>query len=109
MEKAAMNLDDLNIDQLKTLRRDVDKAIASYDRRLRDDAVSALESKAKEMGFTLSELVDGLDKRKKKVGDVKAKFAHPENSNITWTGRGRKPKWFEEALANGRTPADLEI
>ncbi|WP_425320092.1 H-NS family nucleoid-associated regulatory protein [Cereibacter azotoformans] len=26
-----------------------------------------------------------------------------------WCGRGRKPRWFEKAMAAGRTPEDLLI
>lgn len=27
----------------------------------------------------------------------------------TWTGRGKRPKWFQEALRAGKTPDDLLI
>ena len=26
---------------------------------------------------------------------VKVKYRHPENPELEWTGRGRKPKWVE--------------
>lgn len=38
-----------------------------------------------------------------------AKYQHPENTDLQWTGRGRKPKWVEHCLAEGRTLTDLEI
>ncbi len=27
----------------------------------------------------------------------------------TWTGRGKQPRWFQEALRSGKTPEDLLI
>ncbi|WP_424179079.1 H-NS family nucleoid-associated regulatory protein [Yoonia sp. TsM2_T14_4] len=40
---------------------------------------------------------------------VAPKYQHPENSSLTWSGRGRKPQWFHEALASGKTPEDLAV
>ncbi|MBO9468145.1 H-NS histone family protein [Tropicibacter sp. R15_0] len=40
---------------------------------------------------------------------VAPKYRHPENPALTWSGRGRKPKWFVEALEQGKTPEDLAI
>jgi DNA-binding protein H-NS len=38
-----------------------------------------------------------------------AKYANPANKSATWSGRGRKPRWFSEALAKGKKPEDLSI
>ena len=32
---------------------------------------------------------------------------NPDNAEETWSGRGRKPRWVEQALAAGKTLADL--
>ncbi|MDQ7988168.1 MAG: H-NS histone family protein [Candidatus Dactylopiibacterium sp.] len=42
-------------------------------------------------------------------GKVPAKYAHPSDASQTWTGRGRKPKWVEEALNGGATLESLTI
>ncbi len=34
-------------------------------------------------------------------GKVAPKYRNPDNPTETWSGRGRKPRWFEEALARG--------
>lgn len=34
-------------------------------------------------------------------------YQHPENSELVWTGRGRRPKWVESWLANGKPLDDL--
>ena len=37
------------------------------------------------------------------------KYAHPENPEMTWTGRGRQPNWVKEALASGKALEDMAI
>jgi DNA-binding protein H-NS len=71
----------------------------------RKEALAALEATAGEHGFALSELVDGAKTKSKSP----PKYRHPENAELTWSGRGRKPKWFSELPEAGRTPEDLEI
>lgn len=102
-----IDLNDLSLKELKQLLRDVEKAIASYEDRQKAEARAELEAKAKEMGFTLAELM-GLEGKKTRA-PAQAKYAHPDNSSLTWSGRGRKPQWFVEALAAGKTPEDLSV
>jgi DNA-binding protein H-NS len=40
---------------------------------------------------------------------VAAKYRHPENAALTWTGRGRTPKWVLEHEAQGGSRDDLLI
>jgi DNA-binding protein H-NS len=103
-----MDLNNLSLSELKKLHSDVTKAIDGYEDRKKKEARAELEAKAKEMGFSLAELLGDVPKEKKR-GTVAAKYSHPENSGLTWTGRGRQPKWVVEALASGRTLSDLAI
>ena len=104
---SSIDLNTLSVKELKQLQRDVEKAIASYEDRQKADARAELEAKAKEMGFTLAELM-GLEAKKTRA-PAQAKYAHPENSSLTWSGRGRKPQWFIDALAAGKTPEGLSL
>ena len=104
---AQIDLNDLSLKELKQLQRDVEKAIASYEDRQKATARAELEAKAKEMGFTLAELM-GIEAKKTRV-PAQAKYQHPENPALTWSGRGRKPQWFADALAAGKTPEDLSV
>ena len=38
-----------------------------------------------------------------------AGYRHPENVELEWTGRGRKPKWVEAWLASGSTLENLLV
>ena len=102
-----INLHDLSLKELKQLEKDVQKAIASFEERQKSEARAKLEEQARSMGFTLAELV-GLEVKKQRA-PAQPKYRHPENASLTWTGRGRKPQWFIEAIAAGQTPESLAI
>ena len=40
---------------------------------------------------------------------VKPKYRNPANKSETWTGRGKRPRWFNAALAAGKKEKDLLI
>lgn len=102
-----MNLNELSLKELKKLQSDVERAIASYEDRMRKEALSELEARAKAMGFNLAELVGAAPKKQRAAKSPK--YAHPENPELTWTGRGRKPKWVSEVLAQGKSLDDFAI
>ena len=72
---------------------------------------------AAESGFELSEVFDSLlispekekKKKSKQIGFVKAKYHNPNNTEQTWTGKGRKPKWATLHLKEGGDLQDLLI
>jgi DNA-binding protein H-NS len=37
------------------------------------------------------------------------RYRNPQNSAETWSGRGKRPRWVEIALARGATLENLEI
>lgn len=103
-----INLDDLSLEELKSLQRQVAKAIDSFEDRQKRDALAALEKTAKEHGFNLGDLLGGAAPKVKGTrAKAEAKYAHPDNPSLTWSGRGRKPQWFADALASGKSPEDL--
>ena len=105
-------LESLGIEELKDLRKTVERAIASYETRKRQEAISAVEQAAREHGFRLTDLL-GNGKagrgRKSETGSTEsaAKYVNPDNPEQTWSGRGRRPQWINEALESGRTLEDL--
>lgn len=40
---------------------------------------------------------------------VKPRYVNPHDPSVTWSGRGRRPAWFEECLSSGMTIDQLEI
>ena len=96
--------DALSLSELKDIQKKAAKAIQSFEARKRKEALAAVEAKAVEMGFSLSELTGGA---KPKGTKSAPKYCHPENPALTWTGKGRQPNWVKDALANGTALEDL--
>ena len=102
-----MDVNSLSLRELKDLQAQVNRAIASYEDRRKKEALIDLEEKARQMGFSLAELTGGVVTRKR--APAQAKYANPDDVTETWSGRGRKPRWFDAALAAGKSPEDLAI
>ena len=102
-----MDIDALSLNELKALRSKVDRAIVTYEERKKMEAYAELDEIARKMGYPLAEILTMVDAKPRKT--VAAKYANPANPAETWTGRGRKPKWVEAALASGKTLEDLTI
>ena len=104
----AINLDALSLKELKNLQKDLAKAIATFEDRTKADARAKVEALAKELGFSLAELI-GTGGIKNTRAPVAAKYRHPENAGLTWSGRGRRPLWFTAAINAGKSPEDLAV
>jgi len=102
-----IDLSTMSLDELKSLQTKVNKAIETYEERKRKEAIAAVEAKAREMGFSLNELY--ATQQKKPRGARPPKYRHPENPNLTWSGRGRQPGWYKELVEAGTDPEDLKI
>lgn len=102
-----IDLNSLSLKELKDLQSQVARAIAGYEDRKKKEALAELEEKARAMGFSLAELT-GVSTGRKRT-PAAAKYRNPANAADTWTGRGRKPRWFEAALKAGRKPEDLAV
>ncbi|OZB16836.1 MAG: transcriptional regulator [Rhodobacterales bacterium 34-62-10] len=103
-----INLEEMSLSELKSLNKQVTKAIDSYEARQKQLALTELEAKAKELGFSLSELA-GASGSKAMRKSAPPKFRHPDDASITWTGKGRQPDWFKQAVMGGVSPDDLLI
>jgi len=102
-----MNLNELSLKDLKDLQSQIAKAIGSFEDRRKRVALAELEEVARAKGFSLAELT-GAAVPRKTTASV-AKYANPANHSDTWSGRGRKPRWFIAAMAAGRKPEDLAV
>lgn len=105
----AQDLHQMSRKDLEKLRRDIDEALSTVSQRERKAALDAAEKAAAEHGFSLAELADSAGKSKKSKTKNPAKYRNPEDHSQTWSGRGRKPRWINEAEAAGRPLSDFEI
>ncbi|MEM6759287.1 MAG: H-NS histone family protein [Pseudomonadota bacterium] len=93
--------------ELEKLRVDVDQALVAAKKRDKKEARKAAETAAAGFGFTLAELVGNAPAKSSTAGAPK--YANPEKPSQTWTGKGRQPQWFKNAVESGKSPADLEL
>jgi DNA-binding protein H-NS len=103
----AINLNEMSLKELKDLHGQVTKAISTFEDRKKKEALAELEEKARELGFSLSELTGTAAPRKR--APASAKYSNPADSSDTWSGRGRKPRWFDAAIKAGKKPEDMAI
>ena len=101
--------------ELEKLQKDVAKALT----RISDKELKAVRDEAAKLaakhGYTLAEIAGGSAPAKK-VAKAKgpktkapAKYANPADKSQTWTGKGRQPVWYKDAVAAGTAPAAMEI
>lgn len=118
-----MELAKLSLTELRRLQSRVETEIRRRSDSARRDLLKKVQKMAAEEGLSLSDLLGSAPsageekqpstKRKtkasaKKNGASPAKYRHPENPAIGWSGRGRKPQWVIDWLAQDKPLAELE-
>lgn len=97
----------LSLAELKEINKKSAAAIASYEVRQRKDAIAKANEIAKQAGFPNLEAMLAATPAKRKSPEPK--YRHPENAEMTWSGRGRKPTWLAEALEAGESLEDFAV
>lgn len=110
-----IDLKSMSRQDLQALRADIERAIATVGERNKKAARDAAEAAAREHGLSLAELTTeggrgsrrGRGRGAAAKATAEARFRNPEDHSQTWSGRGRKPRWYSEAEASGRPIEDL--
>jgi DNA-binding protein H-NS len=119
MAKAPVNIEDLDVEQLG------DQELHAMMSRIQGALHSRFTTRtqefrelAREMGFAVTLTKLGKETSRRGTRHVKqddrrrgvsAKYRNPDNPVETWAGRGRKPKWVEDRIAQGASLEDLLI
>ncbi len=115
-----INLKGMSRKDLEKLRADVDKALTKVSKVEKAAALEAAKKAAAAHGFSLSELTGSAKSAAPKAA-TKApaaakrksaavpRFANPADASQTWTGKGRQPNWFKDAVAGGADPSSMAI
>lgn len=113
---ADIDFDAMSMEELRALRVRLDRAIASFEDRKRREALAAIEAAAREHGFALADLTGkgGRGRRGTAAGSSprtsgEAKYANPDEPSMTWSGRGRRPRWVSEKIESGKSLDDMAI
>jgi len=100
-----IDLESMSKDELQTLKKNVDKALAGYEKRQKELALAAAQKAAQDHGFSLDEVLGKKGSGKTSI----PKFRNPQDATQTWSGRGRQPTWYKDAINAGADPSDLAI
>lgn len=105
-----MELSEMTYAELAAHQKEVETSMRNLEKSRKADAKKAVAAAAKEYGFTVEDLFD-LSTKTKGTPTAKAppKYRNPDNHQETWTGKGRKPAWFLDALEKDQDVSRLEI
>ncbi|WP_024302906.1 H-NS family nucleoid-associated regulatory protein [Pseudogulbenkiania sp. MAI-1] len=102
-----MDLSNYSYTELLELQKKVQAEISGREREEKNKARAQILELAKMHGLSVQDvLVVGKPAARK---PVEPKYQNPTNPSQQWTGRGRKPVWVEELLAQGKSLTDLTI
>lgn len=107
-----MELSTLSVSQLRELQQQIPAELKRREAQEKVNILNEVRAFAKARGYAIEDLLGKEAKVKAATGTgnkVKVKYRHPENAELEWTGRGRKPKWVEAWLANGGSLDNLLV
>ena len=87
---------------LKEWRQAIDSELRKRESRERADARKKIKELADTHGIDLASLAAASGKHE-------PKYRNPNDQFQSWSGVGRKPKWVEQWLAEGKALEELEI
>lgn len=90
-------LEKMTVKELNELKHRIESMIVVKQDRERIEVREKIQAMAKEHGFEVTELFSGRGKGGKGKASGAVKYHNPDNVNQTWSGRGRKPNWINEA------------
>ncbi|GLQ90415.1 H-NS histone family protein [Dyella flagellata] len=108
----AIDIKSLNHNQLNDL---IQKAQARQQ-ELEKEKVTRVREKVQALlkaeGISFEEVFGGgaaVRGKRRATGSVAPKYRNPADPEQTWSGRGKRPRWFNDALKAGKKEKDLAI
>ncbi|MBU3693821.1 MAG: H-NS histone family protein [Rhodocyclaceae bacterium] len=102
-----MDLSRLSVAELNEMQAEIAREITRRRKSEADSLVSEFRKRAAEIGLSVEDLVTG--KTSQKRGKVAIKYRHPQDANLTWTGRGKRPRWVEAWIGGGGSLEQITI
>lgn len=96
LERASILTDE----ELAVLGEGLAKLRSDRQHERKAQAIAQIRAIAEGVGMSPVDLMKMAAPRKP-IGKVAAKYQHPTNSNLIWTGRGRAPSWAQELKDQG--------
>lgn len=117
-----MDLSAMSLNELRRLQSKVGSEISRRDDLTRRNLLKKMKKMAAEEGLSLTDVIGAKSevtaakagpgakrgpKSAKKKTPLPAKYHHPENPEIGWSGRGRRPQWVIDWLAQNKPLEEL--
>ncbi len=104
----AVDLDALSFDELRSLISDAEVAMARQLQERRREVVAQMRELAASVGIQFEIIADASLKRRRLAASA-PRYRNPENPEQTWSGRGKRPRWFIDSINSGISPASMEL
>jgi DNA-binding protein H-NS len=104
----AIELKRLNKQQLADLIARASSRSRELDAEELDKVRAEVRAYAKSKGYTIEQLFGGRGRGKSRR-KAAPKYRNPSDPTQTWSGRGKRPRWFHAALRAGKKEKDLLI
>jgi DNA-binding protein H-NS len=109
---SGMDLSELSVKELETLRSEIDNRIDQLAQIKKQEALARLDELVETLGLDGEEIAAHFRFRKGPLkasrGSGSKKYQNPNNSEQSWSGRGRKPAWVNAHLDAGGELKSLE-
>ncbi|HEU0276891.1 MAG TPA: H-NS histone family protein [Rhodanobacteraceae bacterium] len=102
----AIDVSTLNKKQLRELIRKANGRMKNIDKEKVTKVKAKIDALLKTEGVTFGQIYGR--RRGGKTGKVPPKYKNPDGQE-TWSGRGKRPRWFVAALKAGKKDKDLLI
>ena len=101
----------LSVEELKRLQVEAEALIVSKKDQAIEDAYDQIVAIADGLGFSIEELLELGEKKRKKTTRkaVEPRYRNKNNPEDTWTGRGKQPRWLVAELEKGAKLEDFLI
>ena len=99
MARAGNSLDSMSFAELAQMQARIERLKVEKQNSERNELRQRIIAMAKEHGFEISDLFSNGRNGK---GSLAVKYRDPHNTENTWTGRGRMPRWLVAATKGGK-------
>lgn len=97
-----MDISSLSLVELKSLLEQIPAEIKRREKEEKLKLRKEIEVLVQARGFALEDLIGKSSANEAKVRmPVAVKYRHPQDASLSWTGRGRQPRWIVDYIANG--------
>jgi len=108
----SVDLSKLSIQELQAFIQQASARIVEVQRTERANLRHNLSEQARQAGYDINELFAtrggaAAGQAAKSTNPAPIKFRNPANAQQTWSGRGKRPHWFRDGLAAGKTESDF--